>query len=334
MAVLSTDILVKTAIEAALADLRRNEWILPDIFGGLATDPLSKHEHGYKEVAAAIEWFKKTNIPVFLDFRLDSPTMPCITVANIPRAELTNRASLGDEGSIEDYYPEENGGAIKPIKIIDNFTIKGYDKAKGTILMPEGLTTEQVVAGQFMVSQASGKAYEILQVLSNTSFKVKPNIQDNLQSVFIAPPVSLWNLHRELTFVQESVSISCNTSGNPVECQWLHDLLWYALLRYKEVYLEGRGFELSTLVSGEMMINQGFSDADRIFTRVITLTGQLEVSWVKYIAPRLHSIKQAIVIADGPKTPPTYKDMADNQGWKMAGDIEPTKETKNENEDC
>ena len=51
--IIATDILLKSMFEAAFNDLRKNPWILDDIFGGMALDPLSRVEYGYKEVEQA-----------------------------------------------------------------------------------------------------------------------------------------------------------------------------------------------------------------------------------------------------------------------------------------
>src|SRR5271157_9817 len=107
MAIIPTDLLIKTMLEAAVADLKKNLWLLDDVFAGLASDPLSSLEYGYKEVTKAIEWFKDNNFPVYLHNRIDNPTFPCITVVQASSSEMQDRASLGDEGGIEDFDPKD-----------------------------------------------------------------------------------------------------------------------------------------------------------------------------------------------------------------------------------
>ena len=64
MGIVPSDLLVKSALEAALAHLRANQWLLDDVFGELATDSLSGLEYGWKDVDAAKRWFLNNNIRV------------------------------------------------------------------------------------------------------------------------------------------------------------------------------------------------------------------------------------------------------------------------------
>lgn len=313
-----TDILVKTAIEAGLNDLRRNQWILPDILGWLGSDQMSSAEYGWKEIKAFTDFFNTNKLPVYLDFRVDSPEMPCITVASIPRSEDQSRAALGDEGMEEDVEPQ--GGVKRPIYVYPPFTPKAYDPQSGKVTFPDNFDTGFVFPGQFLVSQKSGRAYQIKSVVDGASFLVAPDTADDFRNAYIVPPVSAWNLKRELIFVNEQVIVGIHAVGNPVHNQWLHDIVWYILLRCKEVYLEARGFELSTQESGQPYLNQNFQASDRVFSRDITLRGRLETSFIKYQAPKLMAVKGSIRIMDGPRTPDAYQEEIQKQAWKMIAD--------------
>jgi hypothetical protein len=318
MGMISTDLLVKSAIEAGINDLRKNNWILPDILGWLAEDQMTASEYGWKEINAFQEFFKTNKLPVYLDFRVDQPEMPSITVHSMPRSELLNRAALGDEGMEEDVEP--SGGVARPIKVYQDFTPKAYDRSTGAVTFPDGTTTEFVTPGQFLVASKTGKAYQIMSVADDSSFRIAPNISEDFRNAYVVPQVSAWNLKRELTFVSEQVTVGVHASGNPVHCQWLHDIVWYILLRCKEVYLEARGFELSNISSEPMYLNPNFNVSDRILSRNISLQGQLEVSFIKYQAPKLQTVSGGIRIIDGPRSPDAYQEEVQKQAWKMEED--------------
>lgn len=318
MGLISTDILVKTAIEAGLNDLRKNNWILPDILGWLATDDMSAREYGWKEIQAFTEFFNTNKLPVYLDFRVDSPEMPCITVASIPRTEDQSRAALGDEGMEEEIEPK--GGVRRPIFVYPPFSPKAYDPSTGTMTFPDGTNTYFIAPGMFLVSQKSGKAYQIKSVSDAQSFQIAPGTAEDFRNAYIVPPVSAWNLKKELSYLNEQVIVGIHAIGNPVHCQWLHDIVWYSLMRCKEVYLERRGFELSTQQSGEPYLNPNFNGTDKVYSRDITLMGKLEMSFIKYQAPKLWSVKGSIRIADGPRTPDAYQEEVQEQAWRMEQD--------------
>lgn len=324
MAVPQVDILLKSAIEAGISDLRKNPWILDDVFGGmepdgLANDALSQAEYGMKEVAAAKRWFLNNNIRVILQFRTDAPEFPAVTIVRGPSQEKIDRTSLGDDGSIEEYYDQDAIDAVQ--KVYTNFTPKSYDQVTGKVTFPDKTITDIMVPGQFLVSIKSGKAYQINSVDDASSFFISEGINDDFTDAYIAPPVALWNLHREQTFFQETFYIGCYGQSDPVQCIWLHSLVSYILLRYKEAYLEGRGFDLSTFNSAPMMQDETFKP-EQIFQRIITLTGTTETSWVKFIAPKFQAASGGIVIMDGPKTPPDYAEDVIKQGWRMEADVD------------
>jgi hypothetical protein len=320
MGILATDILIKTMIEVAFADLRQNSWVLDDVFSGLETDPLAKDQYGYKEVLRAKQWFLSNNIDVYLNHRVDNPRMPCITVVQTGAREMQERASFADLGSIEDFEPKHVTKRVQ--KVYSNFTPISYEISTGTVTTPLSLTTDLVVSGQFLVSQRSGKAYEILENSGSNSFKIKAGVKDDFTDCYIAPPTSLWNLHRELSFVEESFAIGIHTQSDPITAIWLRQLMMYVFLRYKEAYLEGRGYEISTFSVGAIDENPYFQQADKIYSCAISIVGQVEMNWIKFVAPKLQSVTGQIKIADGPKTPPNYINDVKKQGWEMEGDTD------------
>lgn len=317
MSIIATDILIKSMIEAALMDFRAYPWILDDVFGGLAADALASSEYGFKEVKAAKDWFLKTEIPVLLQWRVsDDPPIPCISVAYAGGGEALDRAALGDEGSIEDYNPQPDIASL--VKVYSNFTPKEYKSSTGLVTMPNKLDTSLISPGQFLISTVSGQAYVIKQVCGVRSFKIAIDIIDDFTDSYIAPASSIWNLHRELSFLREKYSIGVHAQNNPGQTIWLWQLLTYAFFRYKEAFLESRGFELSTVSFSPLERNQNFK-AENVYSRYLEVEGQVEASWIKYVAPRLEETRGAILIADGPKAPPnTYND----QGWYMEDDAD------------
>lgn len=298
--IIATDILLKSMFEAALSDLRKNAWILDDIFGGLATDPLSKLEYGYKEVVRAKEWFLGNDIKVFLQYRNDDPVFPSITIVHVGSEEMLDRTSLADSRLAEEI--DTTRVRTEMTKVHGAFTPLGYNPGTGLVTVDDTVDLSVVTSGQFLVSSKSGKAYQIDRMASG-GFIIKTNVSDDFRNAYIVPPNALWNLERELTFLRETFHIGIHTQSNVGQNLWLHQLVWYILLRYKEAYLDNRGFELSTLHSGAVELNPHFSGADQVYSRYITLQGQLQADWVKYIAPKLSKITEVVYIIDAPKTP-------------------------------
>lgn len=326
MGLVATDIVVKSMIEAALDHLRKNEWLLDDVFGELATDPLSRVEYGWKEVDSAKKWFKANDIIAVFPFRQDGPRLPCFTVVVSSTAEDTENASLGDEGEetgidLPEFDPRQN--ALLPQQVYRPFTPKSYDPVTGTMALADGLDPSFLVPGQFMVSARSGKAYQILAVLGGGQFRIKAGTRDDFTDGYVVPPTSLWNQKKERTKMGETVVIGVHAQSDPVQCMWMRMLIGYILLRYKEAYLESRGYDLSTFSLSEIDLNPNFQNSDRVYSCFATLNVKVETRWIKYVAPKLQSTRVQIRIADGPKTPEAYVKQAQKQGWSMPQDPPP-----------
>lgn len=317
MGLLPTDLVVKSMLEAALYDVRKNAWLLDDVFSGLASDPLSSAQYGWKEVARAKDWFLSNNVMVYLPFRIDAPTLPCISIIGPSVSEMQSRANLGDDGQTEDYAPDL--ATANPQRVYDPFTPAGYDPETGYVTFPQGIMTDTMAPGMFLVSQKSGKAYVIQQIVSSQVFGIKSGTNDDFTAAWVAPVSALWNLQREIIITDQSFTIGCHTQGDPVTITWLRDLVMYCLGRYREAYLEARGFGLSTISCGPPSVDPDF-DMERCYKVDINLMGQVQGDWIKYIAPKLQVVRSGILIADGPKTPAQYLQYAEAQGWKMAAD--------------
>lgn len=322
MSVLATDLLIKSMLEFAIQDLRANDWILDDVFGGLADDPLLSPDYGWKEVQAAKNWFKETDIPVLLEFRVsDKPVMPCFSVAYNPSPERQDWSALADDGMIT----EMDTGKI--LKVYCDFTPASYNNTTGTVVLPGNLTTDVMVAGQFLVSSVTGHAYVINKVVNVDTFLISPGVQDDFTNCFISPPSSLYNVHHELTFVWEQYTIGVHAENLPANTQWLWQILIYSLGRYKEVFLEKRGYGLSTFQSTALERNANFG-VQNVYSRYVTLGGRVEVSWVKFRAPRFDNVRIRLQVADGPTQPNLVgvygTNMGDDQSWTTTDD--PTEE--------
>ena len=58
--------------------------------------------------------------------------------------------------------------------------------------------------------------------------------------------------------------------------------MMYGLLRYREGVLESRNFQLSNIETSDMVRNANFeSIGENVYSRFITITGQVENTWVK-----------------------------------------------------
>jgi hypothetical protein len=323
MSVNSSDLIIRSTFEAAFADLRANSWLLIDVFNSLVliNDPLTSTDYGQKEVQRAMNWFLSTDIPVYMQYRIDNVTFPSITIIDMGASEMVGqRTALADDGHTETWSPENV--VSTPQYVVPPFAVSNYDSTSGLITMPSSVNTSQVVPGQFLVSVASGKSYVIDKIAGTNQFYIEPNVTDNITTCYVLPLTPNWNLQREQTFFKQNYAIMVAAISDPVYCTWLTQIVTYVLGRYKEAYLEARGYEVSSFDVGPLTIDQAFNN-EQVYYKQISLTGECEMGWAKYVAPQFQGYNTGIVIANAPASPPDVLPVILNEGIQMEGDLPP-----------
>lgn len=92
--IIQSDILLKSGIEAAIADIKANPWLLDFVFNGLNQDPLSANTQGQKEVDAAKTWLLNNDINVELAWNFNSPKVPSFSI--LLDSSVEAESTLGD----------------------------------------------------------------------------------------------------------------------------------------------------------------------------------------------------------------------------------------------
>jgi len=322
-----TDIALRTMFMAAIADLRRNPWLLPDIFGvDLEKDVLARIE--YKgEQKNAIEWFLSTEINVVMYLRKDDPKFPCISIALSESSEDVSRTTLGDTAFEPIQTTDPRFLQMQRTKVYSDFTPVAYDPATGDVTLPPKLNTSQIAPGiHMLVDSTTNKGYVIKKVIDADTFRIAENCGLNLKNCFIAPVLDAWNVHIGYTQMKESYEVGVHGNSQPMEAIWLSQIVEYCLLKYKAQYLDRRNLKLATFSSSNLSLNNNYG-GDNVFSRFFRLSFRTEMYWVDSVHPRIAQVAGQIVIADGPATPEEY--WKNRSSWIMEGD-----KNRPDEEDC
>ena len=278
-----SDVIIRSAIVAGLADVRANPWLIDYIFASLPQDPLTWKEYGQRELTQAKEWFLKTNIPVSVLPRFDESKWPMITIELLESSEVTSESTHGDVN----YEPWESNNKLWPT-LTPAFTPASYTPATGIVVLPD--TTEcGLFAGMFIVDR-TGQAHEIIEVISNTILKIAPNTVADFRKSYIKGHQPNWKISVESSSFKETYRIGIHVQNETVYLTWLHAIMQFVLLRYKQVLLEARGFERSTINSSQVAEDQRF-ETENIFTRFITISGYVRQFWPKIVAPVIDGVE-------------------------------------------
>lgn len=286
-----SDVLIRGAITAAIADLRANPWLLDYVFRSLSRDSLTSEEYGEFEIAQAKKWFLRTSIPVSMSDRLDSPTFPIITISL--RESVEAEATTGDVH----YQPNEDTEGEWPI-LAGPLVAESYDIVTGNLTFKaKDLGDLELVAAMVVIDRV-GRIHEVLSVPSENVVAISPGIQADFSKALVKGARPRFVTQLESLSFKETYSIGCHVSGEPVHLTYLHSILVFILLRYKETLIEKRGFERTTIASEEFHVNENF-ESERVYSRFVSITGFVRQYWPKFAFERIESIGQAI-LASGP----------------------------------
>ena len=160
MSLFPGDVVIKEAIDLGLDDLRKNPWLIEDIFSDFIENPILAQKYGMKEIENAKNFLKNNKIHIFMAHRLDKEEMPCITIALGDSTEDKSLATLADQSAdIEDLDPEDIG---KPIQyIIKPFEVVSYNSATGVVVIPKDDNFQYINEGMLLVDSSTGNAWVI-----------------------------------------------------------------------------------------------------------------------------------------------------------------------------
>lgn len=279
MGMFQGDLVIKTAIELCLEDMRKQPWLIEDCFKSLIENPYLKDKYGMKEIQRAKEFLANNNIPVYLKERLDKQTFPCITISIGDGQEAKDLATLGDQSvCVEELEPGEIG---KPIPyILKPFKPVSFDSETGIVEVPLDIEDWKYIDnGMVAVNPETGEGYIISGKAGTHGFKIVGEA-DFDGEIAVIPQYGIWRARREKIESKYNYNIGCHVHGDPSTLIFLFDLIKYGLLRYRESLLEANDFQLSSLKYTDLIKNNAFGE-ENVYSRWVMLEGQVEESWLK-----------------------------------------------------
>ena len=292
MAIFQSDAYFRRIVELTLQDIRENDWLLDDILSQFVTDPMLAM-YGQKEIENAKKWFKENEISIFLPHRMDTEKMPCITISVGSSSEDKSLARLADQtAEVETLLASDIGKTIqyviKPFTYISYIQVAGFFEVHPdidlTIIRPGMVVIDPETGGGYVIIKTGLKPYDENDpsAVRNNGIFIAPNTVVSATEVGILPQYRIWRARREIATFQERITLGCHTHGDPSSLLWLHSIMMYAVLRYREGVLESRNFQLSTIEISDMVRNSNFEHiGENVYSRFITVTGQTEQTWLK-----------------------------------------------------
>lgn len=292
--IFQSDMLIRHAILAGFKDLRANDWLLDFVCQGLNQDNLTSDIYGQKEILALKNWFLKTEIPVIVNGSLVGVKSPSITCALVSSNEQEN--TMGDVH----YVPQEDVVDAPWPDLTPKFD-PVFDVATGKVTLPI-IITVGIFPGMNIID-AQGLAHEILSADDDHVFYIAPGTPQDFRGATIraGSPAMLQTL--ESAAFTETYQLGCHVEGEPLQLIFLHSLLVFVLKRGNQVYLEGRGFEKSTISSTDFAKNE-YYNVENAWSRYVSITGTVRSTWPKFRYQKITGVNSYIAITGAGNLPP------------------------------
>jgi hypothetical protein len=166
-----------------------------------------------------------------------------------------------------------------------------------------------------VIADEKGHGFTILEKSGTNGVKITPGSNLPTGKIGIIPYYQIFRARRERIISQEIYNIACHAQGTEANLIFLFYIVKYCLLRYRESLLEHENFQLSKLSCSDSIRNDTFT-TERVFSRYITLKGQVEESWIKAPYRVIESIgiaPQGIKILSNLDSPASLS--TDNDSW-------------------
>ena len=304
-----SDVIIRSALVAAIADVRAHPFLLDYVFSSLPKDPLTWREYGEKSVDKAKEWFLKTNINVIIAPVMDEIQAPAITISLLESAEVERETTLGDVHS--DAF--EDDAQTWPT-LTRPLTPASYVPGTGVLIFNSVVPTTLEV-GQFVIDRV-GRAHTIEEVISEYSFRVHAGTVADFRNCIIKPARPPQVVALESSSFKETYRIGVHAPAEPQILTWLHSIVVFCLLRYKQALLEARGFERSTFGSSDFAREEQF-ESQLVFARYINLSGYVRQYWPKTFSTTTDAVNTTIAVsgADVDMSISGAGENVSDQGW-------------------
>jgi hypothetical protein len=287
-----SDIIFQSSLNAALADLRANPVLLNYVWAQLPQDELTWKSYGQKSLDEAKKWFLSTNIPVFVDPHMTEGIYPNITITLMESAEVPAEATLGD---IHEPSAETNNMTWPSLS--EPVTPSSYFPSTGIVTFKNAIP----LAVDCFLMDHSGRSHRILEVLSDTQCRISIGTVADFRNTIVKSFNPGWTVALESSSFRESYRIGIHVPSDPVHAVWLHSIVVFCLLRYKQALLEARGFERSTFQSSDFSASPeyGAEGGEPIWGRHITVSGYVRQYWPKAITERIIAVNMDPLTVSG-----------------------------------
>jgi hypothetical protein len=214
----------------------------------------------------------------------------------VPSITISLNSSQEDFASIGDiHHQSAQPGPDRITDLTGGFVPASYNASTGECAVPVDL--ENIFPGMQLLD-SSGRRHTIREVWDD-SVLLDPGIMTDLGQCRIVSTQTTVVALESLAF-KESFTVACHAPNEPVYLTYLHSIVTFILLRYKEELMEARGLERTTISSGEVYLNTSFN-GQIVFTRPITVYGYVRNYWPKVVKQQIQGLTVGVSVGEPQK---------------------------------
>lgn len=301
--IFQSDIILRSALIKGLQNMRAKPWLLDYCFASLPQDQLTADLYGQKTVDAAKKWFLEggdgghpIEVKVFLNTRLDPASTPSISIALQSSGE--DDATIGDV-----HYETEEDSTLQWPTLYGPFSVVSYNPKTGVVVMPPSAANASLGLGCVFIDD-TGEIHSVLELIDGVTFRTAKDIRSPMSKAQLKGGAPSLSAQMESVVMAETYLIGIHVNGDDEKLIWLHSIVTFVLLAYKETLLEARGYERSRLTSAEMGFNSRLSDSgEPVYSRFISIIGYVRQQWPKAIKQKIvgtEFVPSASLLVGGP----------------------------------
>lgn len=307
------DLVVRTALQAAFADMRSQPWLLEFALSFLVADPLTRQEYGQKELDRCLNWFLANDVRIAAGWNIEDVEVPHIALW--PGQQSEGEAIMGDINDTQ----YETIRWPQPAQNVVGFTPVGFDAQTGIIIVPAEINTENIFIGDLIFSRTGSQGFSVTDIQGQQISIELPAGQPVPvlnQVVVRRPRQGTMMVSLESITTRDSYQLDVVAPGDATLCVALHSLTLFALYRYKQDLLEARGFERSEIVSTPLNgLRSGQQSVQFMYQRGITITGYVRTFWPKRIGQPIAGIVPVLRVPGGAESDPAALDAGGPRLW-------------------
>jgi len=140
-----------------------------------------------------------------------------------------------------------------------------------------------------LLNPSNGNGTPVLSI-NGQNIIIKPGIELDASQLGVVPQYRYFQTRFGRSFFQENWSLTCATN-DPQTLLWLHTIVVFTLLRYRE-FMEHNGILEVTNLTSTDIFNADFSNAagEEIYCRQVSINTKCQQNWPRGLHKKLESI--------------------------------------------